>query len=77
MQIDVLMLEDESLERIMEEAAKALHAAGLSVRDFIDALPQARQDVYERTFSPAFRREIEQLGEAENDECGQVEDGDA
>jgi hypothetical protein len=52
---------DASLTRLMEQAAQAMRAGGLTTQDFLDALPQARTNVYERAFSPAFRQELERL----------------
>lgn len=57
----LLIPQDAHLAALMERAAAALSAAGLTVRDVLDELPAAREEVMREAYSAEFLKELERL----------------
>jgi AbrB family looped-hinge helix DNA binding protein len=59
----VLMVvpQDEHLAALMERAAQALAAAGVTAGDLLEELPAARAEVVTEAYGAEFLREMEQL----------------
>lgn len=65
----LLIPQDQHLAELMDSAAQALSAAGLTVQDFLDDLPAVRADIFNDAYGEEFLREMESLqGQLQGDE---------
>ena len=56
--------QDAHLVHLQQQAAEALAAAGLTVQDLLDRLPQARDEVMREAYGPDFLARLKALREA-------------
>jgi bifunctional DNA-binding transcriptional regulator/antitoxin component of YhaV-PrlF toxin-antitoxin module len=57
----LLIPQDEHLAALMDHAAEALAAAGMTGQDMLDELPAARAEVVTEAYGADFLRELERL----------------
>ena len=55
----LLIPQDEQLTALMDRAAAALEAAGITVEDFLANLPAARDDVVNEAYGAGFMQDLE------------------
>ena len=55
----LLIPQDEQLAALMDRAAAALQAAGITVEDFLANLPTARDDVVNEAYGEEFMQDLE------------------
>ena len=55
----LLIPQDEQLAALMDRAAAALEAAGITVEDFLANLPAAREDVVNEAYGEEFMQDLE------------------
>jgi bifunctional DNA-binding transcriptional regulator/antitoxin component of YhaV-PrlF toxin-antitoxin module len=65
----LLVPQDDYLATLQRRAAEALASAGLTVRDLLNALPQARDETVTEVYSPATLQEMKRLWETTHPEA--------
>jgi bifunctional DNA-binding transcriptional regulator/antitoxin component of YhaV-PrlF toxin-antitoxin module len=56
----LIIPQDEELIRLMQQGQRALEAVGLTAQDLVDALPEARAELFVEHYGAAFLQEVEQ-----------------
>lgn len=56
----LLVPQDEHLTALAERATRALATAGITLDDFLDNVPRAREEVVTEAYGPTFLRDLEQ-----------------